>query len=37
MLADAVVEICGWDRPALANDSAQVFRDNVLRRLTGSE
>jgi hypothetical protein len=37
MLADAVVEICGWDRRALANDSAQVFRDNVLRRLTGSE
>jgi hypothetical protein len=37
MLADAVVEICGWDRRALANDSAQVFRDNVLRRLRGSE
>ena len=35
MLADAVIEICGWDRRALANDSAQAVRDNVLRRLRG--
>jgi hypothetical protein len=33
MLADAVVAICGWDRRAFASDSAQGFRDKVLRRL----
>jgi hypothetical protein len=37
MLADAVIEICGWDRRALANDSAQAFRDKVLRQLRGNE
>jgi hypothetical protein len=34
MLADAVVEICGWDRQGFASDSAQAFRDKVLRRLS---
>ena len=33
MLADAVVEICGWDRRGFASDSAQAFRDKVLHRL----
>jgi hypothetical protein len=33
MLADAVVAICGWDRRAFASESAQAFRDKVLRRL----
>jgi hypothetical protein len=33
MLADAVVQICRWDRRDLASDSGQAFRDNVLRRL----
>src|SRR5262249_55068052 len=37
MLADAVIEICGWDRRALASDSAQAVRDNVLRQLKGPE
>jgi hypothetical protein len=34
MLADAVVEICGWDRRDLASKSAQAFRDKVLQRLS---
>jgi hypothetical protein len=37
MLADAVIEICGWDRRALASDSAQAVRDKVLRRLRGND
>jgi len=37
MLADAVIEICGWDRRAFADDSAQTVRDNVLRHLRGKE
>jgi hypothetical protein len=37
MLADAVVEICGWDRRALADDSAQGVRDKVLRQLRGNQ
>ena len=35
MLADAVVAICGWNRRDFASDSAQAFRDKVLRRLKG--
>jgi hypothetical protein len=34
MLAEAVVEICGWDRRDLASNSAQAFRDKVLQRLS---
>jgi hypothetical protein len=37
MLADAVVEICGWDRRAPADDSAQGVRDKVLRQLRGNQ
>jgi hypothetical protein len=35
MLADAVLAICGWNRRDFAGDSAQAFRDKVLRRLKG--
>ena len=37
MLADAVVAICGWDHRAFASDSAQAFRDKVLRRLRAGD
>lgn len=33
MLAEAVVEICRWDRTGVANDLEQEVRDQVLRRL----
>jgi len=33
MLAEAVVQICGWDRSELAGASEQALRDNVLKRL----
>jgi hypothetical protein len=37
VLADAVVQICGWDRRDFASDSAQAFRDKVLPRLRGRD
>ena len=33
MLAEAVVQICGWDRSQLTGATEQALRDNVLERL----
>jgi len=37
MLADAVVEICGWDRRDFSSKSEQEFRDDVLKKLKASQ
>jgi hypothetical protein len=37
MLAEAVVEICGWNRSEVADASAQKVRDRVRRRLAAGQ
>jgi hypothetical protein len=36
MLAEAVAQICGWDRHGFTSSSEQTFRDAVLERLRRS-